>query len=78
MGGSGISKCLRLLTVVGMGWLVEKISKCLRMLTVVAGGGFGLSLTQKNSNFYNADKEKVTNMQLNTKLLLYPEKTTSI
>ena len=77
MGGSKISKCLRLLTV-GMGWWVEKISKCLRMLTVVAGGGFGLTLTQKNSNFYNLDIEKVNNLQLNTKSRLFLKKTTSM
>ena len=48
------------------------------MLTVVAGGGFGLTLTQKNSNFYNLDTEKVNNLQLNTKSQLYPKKTTSM
>ena len=56
----------------------SKISKCLRMLTVVSGGGFGLTLTQNNSNFYNLDTEKVNNMQLNTKSQLYPKKTTSM
>ena len=75
VGGSKISKCLRLLTV-GMGWWVEKISKCLRMLTVVPGSGFGLTLTQKKANFYNLDTEKVNNLQLNTKSQLYPKKTT--
>ena len=62
----------------GMGCWAEKISKCLRMLTVVAGGGFGLTLTQKNSNFYNLDTEKVNNLQLNIKSQLYPKKTISM
>ena len=65
--------CLRCVWVGG-----SKISKCLRMLTVVAGGGFGLTLTQNNSNFYNLDTEKVNNLQLNTKSQLYPKKTTSM
>ena len=42
------------------------------------GGGFGLTLTQKTSDFYNLDTEKVNNLQLNTKSQLYPKKTTSM
>ena len=54
--------CLRRVLVCGL-----KISKCLRMLTVVAGGGFGLTLTQNNSNLYNLDREKINSLQLHTK-----------
>ena len=44
VGGSQISKCLRMVTVVN----------------VVMGGGFGLALTQHNSNLYNLCTERLT------------------